>query len=209
MEDLKKGFEPFQMEQEQADEICQLRDAILANLRHHSFIDGGQHVFQYLVIPSFSPTVSFDVFKRCMNASNNDFVLTKTVWRSDLDLAKLSSPVERLRHPRPLQPTIEIHVLSVPSETLENLFKELSNLKQSVATCQSQLVLDGVGYEIALEQTVKSGMSSNDRLSWNEPPPSEWQDIPSWAKKAEAIFDMAQHTKAAIPFRIMPLDNEK
>ena len=30
-----------------------------------------------------------------------------TIWRSDLDSDKLRAPVERLRHPRDLSPTIE------------------------------------------------------------------------------------------------------
>ena len=182
------------MESEQIREFGQLRDEVTARLRHHAYIDdqNARHVFQYLILPSFTPPISWDVFRRRRKGSSNEHMLLRTSWWSDVDGEKLRTPVERLRHPYPLVPTIEVHELSAPSADLERLAQQLAAVELAIGASPEVGGVDGVNYEVAIEQPSSCiGQSARCRLSWWCQPPAAWSGLRAWAMEAENVFESA------------------
>src|SRR5947209_15652530 len=66
-----------------------------------------RHVFSLWTMPSFSPSYRWTIFSPVPRAKESRPFASYTVWRSDLDREKFRSPVERLRHPKELAPTVE------------------------------------------------------------------------------------------------------
>jgi hypothetical protein len=201
------------VEQEQVREYGRLQDDIIAKLRHHAFVDGldAHHVFQYLILPSFTPHISWDVFRRRRRDHEDDFVLVRSAWRSDLELEKLRSPVERLRHPYPLVPSVEVHQLNAASGELAQLAAELATLRLPIGAPPSVGGIDGVTYEIAIEQPPHYiALTAKCRLSWWHKPPVEWEGLAAWVQRAEAVFQpawAARGSTAPTPLRITAIDD--
>src|SRR5688572_8657727 len=105
------------LDSEQGREFSRLQADVTARLRQHFFIDlqNGSHVFQYLILPAFDLPVAWDVFVRPRRGYEAEHVLLRTSWRVDLDREKFRTPVDRLRYPYPLVPTMEVHQLSARS----------------------------------------------------------------------------------------------
>ncbi|MBL8084790.1 MAG: hypothetical protein JNN26_19360 [Candidatus Obscuribacter sp.] len=199
--------ERLTMEPEQSYEFRCLRDDVVQKMRHHTYVDAATHVFQYLVLPAFTPTIAWDVFRRPRLGHSDDFILVRTTWRSDLDSEKVRTPVERLRHSRPLQPTIELNLLSVPSAELEQLSKELAELKLPIGAASHSYGIDGTFYEIAIDQSSVYSSSAKCRLSWWHTPPAQWPGVLEWIKRAAIIFDASAQSVPSIPLRIRPIDD--
>ena len=201
------------MEQEQIREYGRLQNDIIAKLRHHAFVDGLQarHVFQYLILPSFTPPISWDVFRRPRRGHEHNFVLVRSSWRSDLDLEKLRSPVERLRHRYPLVPSVEVHQLDAASAELASLAAELAALALPIGAPPSVGGIDGVTYEVAIQQPRHNiALTAKCRLSWWEEPPVEWERLAAWVKRAQAVFEAAWAARgdaAPTPLRITAIDD--
>lgn len=201
------------MEQEQVREYGHLQDDIIVKLRHHTFVDGleAQHVFQYLILPSFTPPIAWDVFRRRRRGHEDDFVLVRSAWWSDLDLEKLRSPVERLRYPYPLVPSVEVHQLNAASGELAQLAAELAALRLPIGAPPSVGGIDGVTYEVAIEQPPHySALTAKCRLSWWHKPPVEWAELAAWVQCAEAVFESAWAARGAAaptPHHIKAIDD--
>lgn len=185
----------------------------MAKLRHHAFVDdlNAHHVFQYLILPSFTPPIAWDVFRRRRRGHEDEFVLVRSTWRSDLDLEKLRSPVERLRHPYPLLPSLEVHQLSASSSELERLAVELAALRFPIGAPPSVGGVDGVTFEVAIEQPPHYiALAAKCRLSWWHKPPVEWEGLATWVQRAESIFEsawVARGTAAPTPLSIKAIDD--
>jgi hypothetical protein len=202
------------MESEQLHEFGRMQNDITSKLRGHAFIDdlSARHVFQYLILPSFSPPIAWDVFRRGRRGYADECILIRTSWRSDLDLDKLQTPVERLRHPYPLMPSIELHELQAPSAELERLARELTGLELPIGIPPSLVcIADGVGYEVAIEQPPHHiSLVPRCRLSWCCDPPREWANLGEWVKSAEGIFEAAWAERGEAmptPLRIKAIDD--
>jgi hypothetical protein len=198
------------MELERVHEYGRLRDDIVRKLRHCAFVEEGRHVFQYLILPSFTPPISWDVFRQRRRDHEDDFVLVRSAWRSDLDQERLRSPVERLRHPYPLVPTIEVHLLKAPSNDLATLASEVNALSLPIGAPPRVGGVDGVTYEVAIEAAPFCFFAAKCRLSWWHKPPAEWHELAAWLHRAEAVFGAAwegQGDAAPTPLRIKAIDD--
>jgi|GEM_PF-4740565 len=76
----KDTQQEHRLDQEQAREYRRLQDDITTKLRHHAFVDDRDslHAFQYLALPSFTPPVAWDVFRRRRRNQDDDFVLVRS-----------------------------------------------------------------------------------------------------------------------------------
>jgi hypothetical protein len=201
------------VEQEQSREYARLHNEMISKLRQCSLVDAieGHHVFQYLILPSFTPPIAWDVFRRSRRNNGEDFVLARSAWRCDLDLEKLRSPAERLRHPYPLIPSVEVHLLNAASEELSRLSAELAALTLPLGAPPCVGGVDGVNYEVAIEQPPPPiPFAAKCRLSWWHEPPNAWASLAAWVSRAEAVFESAWATRgaaAATPLKIKAIDD--
>ena len=71
------------MEQDEIVQYHRLERGVIGRLRNHAFVDDtyAGHVFQYLVLPSFTPPIAWDVFSRARRGHEDDLVLVRSSWR--------------------------------------------------------------------------------------------------------------------------------
>src|SRR5690349_3960641 len=112
------------MDPEQHEEWLALQEAGIARVRQGSV---RRALFQVVVLPAFSPAESWEIERsgdtRCA------FAAARTVWRSDLDAAKLATPVIRLRYPRALTPTIEVSRAEVDGDWVRERLAEIQAIR--------------------------------------------------------------------------------
>ncbi len=122
----------------------------------------------------------------------------------------LQTPVERLPHPYPLIPTIEVHQLTSSSGELASLAAELAAMRLPVGPPASVFGPEGVTFEIAIEHPPHYiALAAKCRLSWWHKPPEEWEALAAWVQRAESIFDAAwanQEAAAPTPLRVMDVE---
>jgi hypothetical protein len=200
------------LEAEQLIEYGTMTEGVYAKLRAHAYVDDryAQHVFQYLVLPSFSAPVAWDVLKRRRAGYEDDYVLVRTTWDSHADRNKLSTPVERLRHPDPLVPTIEVHQLAAASDALRELALGLESIEVHIGSLGVGGV-DGTTYEIAIGQPPHHiPFAAKCRLSFWHEPPAGWRGLGAWVSRAERVFVEAWSTPGSagrVPLPIRAIDD--
>jgi hypothetical protein len=201
------------MDPEQSREYEQISREIVVKLRHQAYIEDryAAHAFQYLILPSFTPPISWDVFLRRHKGYPDNYVLMRTTWRSDIDHEKLRTPVERLRHPYPLTPTIDIYQLPTSSEELKILADELAAVELPIGASPGVAGIDGVTYEVAIGQPpAYFTFAARCRLSWWCEPPDAWSALRAWVVRAEKVFEAAWTGRgelAPIPVIVKAIDD--
>jgi len=200
------------LEAEQLIEYGAMRNDVYAKLRSHAYVDDRHagHVFQYLVLPSFQPPIAWDVFRRPREGHDDDHVLARTTWDCDADRSKFNTPVERLRHPYPLVPTIEVRQLAASSDTLRELAVELAGLEIIIGS-PGVVGLDGTTFEIAVDQPPHHiPFVAKCRLRFWQEPPTGWRGLSAWVSRAERAFIEAWSTHGPagrVPLPIRAVDD--
>ena len=163
------------MEQEQAEEFAVLRQQAESYLRN-SDDRSLRSVIQIFIMPAFDRYIAFDLhrtYKRTSQGKSTVHSLSQTVWYKDVDLEKFRSPVERLKHPRPLMPTIKRKQVPLDRSVTESAIARFTSLQIPVWYQSAPTIsLDGVGYEIAFSD---HGVSV--RYKWSNDPPDAWQPL--------------------------------
>lgn len=107
---------------------------------------------------------------------------SKVVWRKwcrAADAEKLRSPVERLRHPPQLAPTVEERQAIFDSLRAGALIEALSQLALPLVPPATSIGLDGTRYEVL----ARDG-SHSVHLQWWEDTPREWHSLMRWFEAA-------------------------
>jgi hypothetical protein len=141
-------------------------------------------LFQVVVLPSFEPTVSWEIAEKWQDKSQNQYLAVRSEWRSDLDREQLEQretilPIKRKYLP-PLEPSIEVRSVPLPAEWCEAMLAKLQEIHIPIyndgrirdESGQEWLRLDGTGYELAFEPGYISA-----RFNWSEEPPAQWQPL--------------------------------
>jgi hypothetical protein len=93
------------------------------------------------------------------------------VWRSDLDLEKFKSPVERLRHPKDLAPTIENEAVWLTGDDIEDFVQRIRGISIPFFLGSPSVVgCDGTSFEFRYDELFFGGS-----LHWWEDRPLEWR----------------------------------
>src|SRR5688572_17760260 len=79
-------------------------------------------LFTIWVRPSFQPSFRWSVYAPRRSANP---MASYLVWRSDVDAEKLRTPVERLKHPKELAPTIEHDAVDLDAKDIENFTQRI------------------------------------------------------------------------------------
>lgn len=101
------------------------------------------------------------------------------MWDHEADRAKLRSPVERLRHPRLLEPSIETRTRSADAGELDSLIRELSELRLSVTSTAETITLDG-----CLRAVFVARGRTRSEFSMAGACPAEWEALGAWFDSA-------------------------
>lgn len=130
-----------------------------------------RHVFSLWTYPSFAPASRCTVHSPLPRAKGKQPFISFTTWRSDLDLEKLRSPVERLKYPKELAPTIQDDVLWLEESEVEEVEARIRDLSIPIYLGQTTVLgCDGTGFEFRYDKLFY-GIS----LHWWEDQPSQWR----------------------------------
>ena len=106
-------------------------------------------------------------------------------WRRALDLAKLETPIARLKHGPRLQPTLEERDSALPREVAEELMRRAAQLRVPVHV-SAGVTLDGVVRILRLGKPF-----STARFAWNGDPPPGWEGLAELARELAASIESA------------------
>jgi hypothetical protein len=177
------------VQSEQQQEYTRLTEA--AGHELNSVAESGSflQVFSFWFLPAFHDQVRTTLYTPRRPGAGKDPFVSITTWKRSEDVDKLRDPVERLRHPKDLQPTIEESSTIIDAETVAQIIADLSAVSlPSIRPAEGVLGLDGVGYRFSFSQ----GYFSLD-LSW-------WCDHPSvWRVATKQIEDIVSRLHRVTP----------
>lgn len=163
----------------------ELRRGAAASLRRGQ----PQRLVQVLVLPSFAPSLVCEVFRVPVvsapaSSEPEAFVAVLTSWDQPSDLARFASPVERLRHPRVLQPTLLRREGTLAAADARALVTDLANLQLPLAPAPASFGLDGTRYELTL-----GAGSAMATVCWWERPPANWAAAAALTERVIALVE--------------------
>ena len=167
------------MDAEQIKEWFAFEQRALESVRSGSVPSemGIKRVLQITIVPSFEPAICWEICQRVPSSDKNYFVVT-TRWQRNDDVVKFETPVERLKHPRILDPTIETQSLDLVSFTVEEFLDRLKSVSIAAYVGETTCGFDGTQYELAF-----GDFFLNAKYSWWQEPPIEWKPL------GEAVMD--------------------
>lgn len=175
------------MDTEQQEEWRDLQGrAELALRRGAKFFRRGcrtERIAQVLVMPSRSPWSSSEVFQ-VASAQQVEFLAIRTIWALAADADRLATPVERLRHPCVLEPTLLRWQQPLPQDTGSTIVTAAARLQVQLAPRQGLAGCDGTSYVLTLGDHFAE-MS----MRWWERPPDHWAAVATFADALVRVVD--------------------
>jgi hypothetical protein len=132
-----------------------------------------RHVFSLWITPSFSPSTRCTVYSPSSRAKGKRAFAEFAIWRSNLDLEKLRSPVERLKHPRELAPTMQAGAVWLGDAEVEDIERRVRGVSIPVFPEKRAVArVDGTSFELCLDEP-----SFAATLRWWDGYPPEWAPL--------------------------------
>jgi hypothetical protein len=173
------------VDREQIDEFYRLKELAYETLRLGRYLDRHLSVpiCQFLTLPSFENPFGWDVIQMVSSQEVAQTRLYRSCWRMDLDSQAMSSPLERLKHPHPLSPTIEVNWVLVDALKLEKILSQLHNIQIPLTLPIQQIGCDGTSFELAI-----GDFFCNARIGWWCDMPEEWKELQPVVTELERLF---------------------
>lgn len=170
------------------DEFYVVRNSAFDALRLGTPIDRHRSVpmCQYLILPSFENPVSWDVIGVVSRTDGAQTRLYRSCWRMDIDDQAMSSPAERLKHPRPYKPTLETDWVLFDKPKLEAILDRFKAVRIPLTLANERAGCDGTSFELSV-----GGFFCNARIGWWCDLPEEWQEIRPIVVDLENLFESA------------------
>jgi hypothetical protein len=160
-----------------------------------------RHVFSFWTMPSFSPSSRCTIYSPRPLAKGRRPFVSYTIWRSDLDLKKLKSPVERLKYPKDLPPTIQEDVIWLKDGEVEEIERRIRGISIPFYLGQCTVAgCDGTSFEFLYDELF-FGCS----LHWWENHPSEWR--PFTEVVVRIATELEQRRKEKVESSVLPSDD--
>jgi hypothetical protein len=170
---------------EHIDEFFAAREAAYDGLRRGAFVGAvGSPFCRFVVLPSFENSVAWDVRSTPVPGKPAELRLFRSCWRMDLDLHALGSPVERLKHPRPYRPTVEVGAAPIDAASIQELVRRLQNIPVSLSVANPPSGCDGTNYELEIGH-----FFCHARIAWWVCLPEEWAALGPVVKEMVALFE--------------------
>jgi hypothetical protein len=159
------------MDPELSNEWTALQFMMRDRLRSKKYVDlfGYTELLQYAVFPSFENPWSWDILQK---THGDDVAVWKTTWRFDIDNVAFSSPIERLKHPRPFKPTVESLRLDVDHQSACEVLERFYGLSVPMHASGHLIGLDGTSYELQIGSSFCAC-----HLKWWVEIPKTWESI--------------------------------
>ena len=133
---------------------------------------GVRRILQVVETPSFRPASSWEIFEQNSRSAPVGHFAVCLRWRYDLDSEKFKTPLERLKHPRTIEPTMETHRVELKTAFVTAARSRLRKIAVPAYTEAETVGCDGTGYELAFGDAFLGA-----RFTWWEIPPTPLQTL--------------------------------
>lgn len=152
------------------------------------------HVFSTWVFPSFAPSYRWTVYSPRPFTKGKKAFASFTIWRSDLDLQKFNSPIERLRFSKEIAPSVEEEVVWLTESEVEELVSRLRGVSIPVFVSASVVGCDGTSFEFRYDEFF-FGMT----LHWWEDHPAEWRPFTEVVRGIDHLLQLRKKESNKAP----------
>ena len=160
------------MEKAHFQEFQQLCNSALEQLENVAASSSYECVFSFWTLPSFSDQSRATLYTPRRDKARLASFVEFAVWKRDVDAEKFRTPLDRLKHPKELKPTIETSTRELGHDLVSAV---INDLKQVSLSClrpdESMLGTDGTRYRFKADQ----GYFGLD-LSWWCDGPMQWRE---------------------------------
>ena len=171
------------MEKQQVDNWYRFQIEAHQLLHANRSFENGTRMLQLIILPSFKNAVSWEVVikvqtirkTRAKREFQREFFIARTIWRMDTDREKFRdreksrSPLDRLRPPSPLKPTMEQKEWFIDEATMDRWIDSFSAIQLPVCIQSESAVFDGTTHHFAI---YSAGFSAT--FQWKREAPSKW-----------------------------------
>lgn len=181
------------MQSEQQQELYRLTDEAADALNAVPESGSFTHVFSYWRLPAFYDHTRTTLYTPNRSDGEKRPFITITTWRRDVDLDKLRDPIERLKHPKFLNPTIEESAFDVSPGSVADAVATLSEISlPALRPIEKVVGLDGIGFRFSFSQ----GFYALD-ISWWMERPQAWNLATGRLEELVARLESQAPTKKA------------
>ena len=168
------------------DEFMALRDTVVDGMREQRWIGHvrGTPICQLMILPSFEDMVCWDAIDAHVGRQTTEMRLYRTCWLQEVDGEALNSPVERMKHPRPYPPSLEIGSVPIDKDKLQAIVARAIATPVPLAVAEAPLGLDGTNFELAFGH-----FFCQARLAWWCDLPQEWQALTPLVADLSSLFE--------------------
>ena len=159
------------MEKEQMDEWQSFRVEAVQLVHTGWPLGKGRKMFQLIILPSFQNSISWELIQTGMPSdatlhNEREFTVVRTTWRMEVDIEKFRTPIERLRFPRPLKPTMEQTQWPAKTEDADRWINQFAAALPSSAPVRHKSIgVDGTDLQFSF---------GNSLFKWWYRAPTEW-----------------------------------
>lgn len=129
--------------------------------------------YQIIKEPSFENPISWEIFE----CNESPIICVRSEWDKLHDSQIFQSPIERLKHLGKINPSITYEKKDLGSD-IDKLLKQFSTISLPVCSCDRMLGLDGVTYELI----VNEGMTKVSFQCW-EGSSGNWKDLDKYVQE--------------------------
>jgi len=174
------------MDFEHLEEFYAVRESVYEGLHSGLYVKGdtGWPLCRFLVLPALENAIGWDVLSLRVRGKPAQPRLFRSCWRMDLDLHALGSPVERLKHPRPYRPTIEVSSTLIDAAKIEELIRRFYSIRVPLAVAKAPSGFDGTNYELELGH-----FFCRSRIAWWVRLPEEWEALAPVIEDLAGLFE--------------------
>ena len=145
----------------------------------------GMRLCHIAVLPSFECIIGWDIYQRFDKVDEKEYYAIRLTWLRRDDAMRLESPVERLKYPRALEPTILREAVELSSREAKSLLEKFTVISIPAAVYKYDVGLDGTSYEVSLGHFHPCA-----HYSWWEEPPVAWKPL------HDALIDAFEYLEA-------------
>jgi hypothetical protein len=157
----------------QREALLRIQEACPLTARHR-----GIRIFRLLITPSFLNPVCWELVREAVEAktteisASSSFRVEYAVWRQDLDQEKFSNPINRLRYPKPVTPTIERTGYAVADDLAAGWISRFAGLTLPALIQTGFVGCDGTAFEFSWGDSFLGA-----RFHWWEQAPAPWTSL--------------------------------
>lgn len=115
-------------------------------------IGANEGLLQLITLPSFENACSYAIFRETDRKKPVMYKLHCKLWRRDIDVEKFRTPLERVKYPHKLFPTIETIIRPLENTWTENILARFTSIAIPPWVSEHYWGQDGVTYELRFEE---------------------------------------------------------